>query len=71
MGEWTQLWGLCCSYLGASHLTLVINNLPADAGDIRDTGSIPGLGTSPEGSSGNHSSVLAWRISWTEAGYSP
>ena len=25
----------------------VVKNLPADAGDIRDSGSIPGLGKSP------------------------
>ena len=26
----------------------------------------PGLGRSPEGGHGNHSSILAWRIPWTE-----
>ena len=31
-----------------------------------DTGSIPGLGRSPEEGKGNHSSVLAWEIPWTE-----
>ena len=34
-------------------------NPPADAGDARDTGSIPGSG----GSSGR---ILAWEIPWTE-----
>ena len=29
-------------------------------------GSIPGLGRSPGGGNGNHSSILAWRIPWTE-----
>ena len=28
-------------------------NLPANAGDIKDTGSIPGSGRSPEGGHGN------------------
>ena len=28
---------------------LVVKNLPANAGDIRDTGSVPGLGRSSEG----------------------
>ena len=65
MRERTQLWGHCSSYLGASHVMLVVNNLPASAGDIRGTGSIPGSGTSPEGRNGNCSSILAWRISWT------
>ena len=31
-----------------------------------DLGSIPGLGRSPGGENGNHSSILAWRIPWTE-----
>ena len=31
-----------------------------------DPGSIPGLGRSPGGGHGNHSSILAWRIPWTE-----
>ena len=29
-------------------------------------GSIPGLGRSPGGGNGNPSSILAWKISWTE-----
>ena len=29
-------------------------------------GSIPGLGRSPRGQHATHSSVLAWRIPWTE-----
>ena len=31
-----------------------------------DLGLIPGLGRSPEGGLGNHSSILAWRIPWAE-----
>ena len=31
----------------------VVRNLPASAGDIRDTGSVPGLGRSPGGGNGN------------------
>ena len=31
-----------------------------------DTGSIPGSGRSPGGGSSNHSSILAWKIPWTE-----
>ena len=34
---------------------------------IQETqGSIPGLGRCPGGGNGNHSSILAWRIPWTE-----
>ena len=45
---------------------LVVKNLPVNAGDIRDTGSIPGSGRSPGGGIATHSSILAWRIPWTE-----
>ena len=31
----------------------VVKNLPANAGDVRDTGSIPGSGRSPGGGHGN------------------
>ena len=31
----------------------MVKNLPANAGDVRDTGSIPGLGRSPGGEHGN------------------
>ena len=45
----------------------MIKNTPANAGDIRDMGSIPGSGRSSGGGHGNppwysHSSILAWRI---------
>ena len=39
--------------LGASQVALVVKNLPASAGEIRDIGSIPGLGRSPGGGHGN------------------
>ena len=38
---------------------------PANAGDIRDTGSIPGSGRSLEKEMAAHSSILAWRAPWT------
>ena len=44
----------------------MVKNPPANPGDIRDTGSIPGSGRSPGGGHGTHSSILAWRIPWTE-----
>ena len=34
-------------------MALVVKNLPANAGDIRDVDSVPGLGRSPEGGHGN------------------
>ena len=44
----------------------VVKNLPANAGDAEDVGLIPGSGKSPEGGNGTHSSILAWKIPWTE-----
>ena len=34
-------------------MALVVKNPPASAGDVRDKGSIPGLGRSPGGGHGN------------------
>ena len=39
--------------LGALQGVLVVKNLPANAGDARDVGSIPGLGRSPGVENGN------------------
>ena len=43
----------------------MVKNPPANARDVRDTGSIPGLGRLLEDMA-IHSNILAWRISWTE-----
>ena len=37
----------------ASQVVLVVKNLPANAADIRDSGSIPGSGRFPGGGNGN------------------
>ena len=57
----------------ASQVALVVKHPPANAGDVREAGSIPGLGRPLERGMATHSSILAWRIPWTErlAGYSP
>ena len=34
-------------------MALVVKNPPANAGDVRDTGSVPGYGRSPGGGHGN------------------
>ena len=44
----------------------VIKNPPANAGDARDAGSIPGSGGFPKKEMATHSSTLAWKIPWTE-----
>ena len=54
------------NFVWASQVALVVKNLPANAGDARVMGSIPGSGRSPGGGNGTHSSILDWKISWTE-----
>ena len=60
--EGNQIWYLYTLYLQrvqikqikqASQVALVVKNLPANAGDIRDVGSIPGSGRSPGGGHSN------------------
>ena len=45
---------------------LVVKNPPANVGDAGDVGSITGSGRYPRGESSNHSSILAWKIPWTQ-----
>ena len=42
-----------CTELGASQLALVVKNLPANTGDIRDMSLIPGRGRSSGVGNGN------------------
>ena len=44
----------------------LVKNLSASVGDAKDLGSIPWSGRSPGEGNGNHSSLLAWKISWVE-----
>ena len=50
----------------ALQVALVVKNPPASAGGIRDTSSIPGSWRSLEVGTTTHSTILAWRIPWTE-----
>ena len=62
-----QFIGIEKKILGASQVALVVRKLLANAGDIRDTDSIPpGLEDPLEEGMGAHSSIPAWRIPWTE-----
>ena len=47
-------------------MVLVVKNTSANAGDVRNVGSVPGLGRSPEEGIATHSGILAWRTPWTE-----
>ena len=46
----------------AYQVVLVLKNLPANARDIGDPGSIPGWEAPLEEDIATHSSILAWRI---------
>ena len=56
-----------------SQVALVVKNLPANARNIRDAGSISGSGRSPEGGNGNplQYSCLGPQGQRSLAGYSP
>ena len=49
-----------------SRVALVVKNLPANAGDIRDTGWTPGSERSLGGGNAADTSILAWRLPWKE-----
>ena len=44
----------------------MVKNLPANAGNVRDTGCIPGLGRSPGGGNGNPCQYSCLEIPWTK-----
>ena len=54
-------------YLKSAFLDGASSKEPAcQCRDIRDSGSIPGLGRSPEEDMETQFSILGWRIPWTE-----
>ena len=52
--------------IGASPVALVVKNLPARAGDVKDMGQFLGPEDPLVEGIAIHSSILAWRIPWTE-----
>ena len=44
----------------------VVKNVLANAGDVRDPGSIPGWGRSPGGGNSNPFQYSSWEIPWIE-----
>ena len=59
---------------GASQVALVVKNPPANSGDVRDLGSIPGFGRPPGGGHGNPLQYLCLenpRGQRSLVGYSP
>ena len=47
-------------------VVLLVNNLHANAGDIKRLEVDPWVGQMPDEGMAAHSSILAWRIPWTE-----
>ena len=62
------IYAFIVTYYGASQVALVVKNLPANAGDLRDMGLIPESEDPLEEGKAAHSSILAWRtmhrIAW-------
>ena len=52
-------------------MALLVKNLPANAGDLRDVGSIPGWGGSPAGGSGKQLQYSCLENPMDRGGYSP
>ena len=44
----------------------MVKNLPANAGSVRDVDLTPGSEDPLEEEMATHSSILAWRIPWTD-----
>ena len=55
---------LCLAW--ASQAALVVKNLPADAADMKNAVQSLGWEDPLEEGMATHSSILAWRIPWTE-----
>ena len=68
--NWSRIESVPCEgsskSFAALWVALAVKNPPANAGDVRDTGLIPGLGRLPGGGHSNPFQCLAWRIPWTE-----
>ena len=58
-----EIYWLCTR---ASQVEIVVKNPPANTGDIRDADSIPGSEDPLEKEMVTHSSILAWKVPWTE-----
>ena len=65
-GRVEMTWALVAKVSFTFQVVLAVKNLPASGEDMRDSGLIPGLGSSLEEGMATHSSLLAWRIPWTE-----
>ena len=71
-----RLWGSSsispdCTTYGTSQAALVVKNLPANAGNIRDVNLIPGMGRSPGKGHGNPLKYSCLENSMDRGAYHP
>ena len=64
--SWIPLQDLTSDPPDIPLVMLVVKNPPANEGDIRNKGLTLGQEDPPEEGMATHSSILAWRIQWTE-----
>ena len=62
----TQYFSRVHTFKKASQVTLVVKNLPANTGDVRDRGFIPGLKRFPGEGHGNPFQYSCLENPWTE-----
>ena len=62
--SWCKYWTFIAIKQGFPGSS-VVRNPSANAGEVGDATSIPGLGRSPEEEMANCSRILAWKIPWT------
>ena len=65
MGTWWKWLSICPKSLWGFPSGSAVKESICNAGDT-EVCLIPGLGRSLEEGNGNHSSILAWKIPWTE-----
>ena len=65
---WNNLKHTNTHIIGAPEGGVVVKNLPANAGDARDMGSILGWEDPLEKEMATHSSILVWKFPQTEHG---
>ena len=67
-GKRIEAKGNAVPFWSSSHVVIGVKNPSANTRGIRDAGSIFGSGSSPwrRARQATHSSILAWKIPWTE-----
>ena len=61
-----QVIPFICSLNSILRIFSILGLIYKSASNTGNPGSTPGLGRSPGEENGDHSSILAWRLPWTE-----